>query len=125
MAIAFPITGESAIAIQDGYGIEPSNPIIRTEMEGGPAKQRRRFSQATTAYPIAWIFTQSEFADFETWHKDDIHDGADWFQLMLANGQGVTEQTARFVEPWIATPRGAYQYSVTSKVETRTRPLNT
>ena len=124
MAINFPITGASGIAIQDGYEIQPTNPVIRTEVEGGPSRQRRRFTQAPTTYSITWIFTQSEFAEFETWHKNELYDGVGWFNVALANGQGVTMQEARFIEMWVATPRGAYQYSVTSKVETRTRPLN-
>ena len=113
------------IAVQDGYTLEPVNPVIRTEMEGGPQRQRRRFTQASTFYNIKWIFTLDEFATFEKWHKEDIYDGASWFNnLELLNGQGVTNQTARFIEMWKASPRSGKGMIVSAKIETRTRPLN-
>lgn len=121
MAI-FPAT--LPVALQDGYTLSPENPVVRTEMEGGPARQRRRFTQAATKYSVTWSFSLDEMAIFETWHKNDIYDGVAWFTIDLLNGQGVTTQTARFTEMWKASAKGHGEFIVTGTLETSTRPLN-
>ena len=108
-----------------GYALNPVDPVVRTNMESGPARTRRRFTQAPTFIPVSFQFTESQFAIFEKFHAADLYDGAAWFDnIPLVNGQGVTNYTARFKGSWKAQPRGNKYWLVTATLEVKTRPLN-
>ena len=59
-----------------GYGIEPTDSILRTEMESGGARQRAQFTQTPTRIPVRWRFTMWQFALFESWWKHKAREGA-------------------------------------------------
>lgn len=107
------------------YSLKPVNPVARTNMEGGPARQRRIYSQAPTDIYVTWEFTDSELAIFEKFHKNDIFDGASWFDgITLANGQGLTSYTARFKNMWDSSYIGFDKWAVSAVLEVNERPLN-
>jgi hypothetical protein len=118
----------------EGYGIEPQDGVLRTEMEAGPARQRRRFTQVPSRIPVRWSFTQWEFGIFESWYKWKGMEGAVWFSMDLLGGLGLVTHEARFVgngsSPYKATPtrggpgRGA-RWIVTTTLEIRDRPVLT
>lgn len=108
-----------------GYALNPVDPVIRTDMEAGPTKNRRRFTQAPTDVPVTFKFTEAEFAIFEKFHSVDIFDGVSWFDnIPLINGQGISNYTARFKTMWQATALGNKNWSVMATLEIKTRPLN-
>lgn len=108
-----------------GYGLNPVDPVIRTKMEGGPGRNRRRFTQAPTDIPVSFKFTETQMAIFETFHKNELFDGAAWFDGMpLINGQGVTLSTARFKTMWKGSSLGNKFWQVSATLEVKTRPLN-
>lgn len=39
----------------EGYSIQPSDTILRTEMEASPARKRRRFTQVPSRMAVRWI----------------------------------------------------------------------
>lgn len=81
-----------------GYALKPKRPVVRTAMEGDPARQRRRFTQTSTTIPVSWKLTEAQMAIFETFHQNELLDGAAWFDdITLINGQGVRLYSARFV----------------------------
>lgn len=84
--------------IFDGYEITPDDPNARTDLDG-PARVRHRSSSAPVSIAVAWMFTEAELAVFEAWHKLTIFDGALWFSIDLAGGQGITSMDARFATP--------------------------
>ena len=49
----------------DGMSVEPQDACLRTEMEAGPARTRRRFTQVPTRIPVRWRFGPVDFATFE------------------------------------------------------------
>ncbi|TAN65279.1 MAG: hypothetical protein EPN20_07700 [Magnetospirillum sp.] len=118
----------------EGYGIEPQDGVLRTEMEAGPARQRRRYTQVPTRIPVRWRFTQWEFGIFEAWYKWKGKEGATWFGMTLLGGLGLVEHEARFAgsgnSPYKATPhRGGpdrgVRWIVTTTLEIRERPVLT
>ncbi|OAN64793.1 hypothetical protein [Magnetospirillum moscoviense] len=116
----------------DGYGIEPQDGVLRTEMEAGPARQRRRHTQTPSRIPVRWRFTQWQFGIFEAWYKWKGLEGATWFAMDLLGGLGVVTHEARFVgagsSPYKATPRRGGQgaiWIVTTTLEIRERPVLT
>lgn len=84
------------------YGYRPGENLIRTEMENGPAKVRRRFISVPTDVNVTWKFSRAELATFESFFRNTIYDGSGWFQIKLVNGSGETLCTARFKEPYQA-----------------------
>ena len=114
----------------EGYGIEPMDSILRTEMDSGPARQRRRYTQTPTRMPVRWQFTAWEFAVFESWFKYKAREGGEWFSIDLLGGVGMVGHEARFVgrgsAPYRANPsRGGpddgARWVVTSSIEVRER----
>lgn len=62
----------------NGYGEQPESVLLRTEMESG-AKQARIRSLALVARPVVYDYSNAEYADFKTWHRDTINRGASYF----------------------------------------------
>ena len=116
----------------EGYGIEPQDGVLRTEMEAGPARQRRRYTQTPSRIPVRWRFSQLEFGIFEAWYKWKGKEGATWFSMTLLGGIGMGPHEARFVgsgnSPYKASPqRGGLgqgaRWIVTTTLEIRERPV--
>lgn len=108
-----------------GYGLEPQPAFTRTDMDAGPARQRRRFTQAPTEITVQLVMTREQMAIFEAWFEHRIASGADWFDAPLDNGQGVTTVECRFIEPWRSQPLGLGRHAVTARWETVQRPVMT
>lgn len=66
--------------IESPEGFNRSGPldnVIRSPMEQGPVKSRRRFTAAPRAISGSTdLITDAEVATFETWYRDEIGDGA-------------------------------------------------
>lgn len=107
----------------DGYQIQPQTPTIRTDMDQGPARQRRRFRSAPTLYQVKWVLTEPQLATFESWYHHVILQGASWFDVSLRNGQGMQTVEARFTAPWQASMMGGPHYEVSATLEVRNRPI--
>ena len=57
--------------------------LIRTEMESGPPKQARIKSRVMVTQNIKiYLASKADFASFQSWYKNDITDGADWFDYV-------------------------------------------
>lgn len=107
----------------DGYGITPQASFARTDMDQGPARQRRRFTTAPTHYSVQWVLTEPQLGTLESWCRDQAADGAAWFSISLRNGQGLQVVEARFIEPWKASKLGGMHYQVSATLEVRNRPV--
>jgi hypothetical protein len=71
------------IPLQEGFGLKPVSPLLRTELTSGRARQRRLYTSTPTQATVAWLFTDPEAQLFEAWFRDTIKDGADWFNMPL------------------------------------------
>lgn len=107
----------------DGYSLAPQAAFARTDMDAGPARQRRRFTQAPTEITLEIVLTDNQMAIFEGWFEHHVDSGAAWFYAPMRNGKGVTTVEARFVEPWQSQPLGAELNRISCKWETRNRPV--
>ena len=111
----------------DGYALEPESAVTRTDMESGPARQRRRFTQTPTRIPVRWRMSAVDFATFEAWFRLKLADGAEWFSIGLLGGIGMVSHEARFVGqssvPYKAVPSRGGIWIVTSILEIRERPM--
>jgi hypothetical protein len=89
---AFPTVAHHADSFRELRG----SALARVEMEAGPPKQALKQSRVmvTLAMKLAF-FSKSEFTSFETFFRDTVKNGADWFDFTHPR-TGTTVQ-ARFV----------------------------
>lgn len=106
-------------------GYEPEDTVIRTEMEKGPPRARRRsLAVPPTRYDITWPdFSRLEMDVFEAWHHFTIADGATWFTMSMASGRGITTMECLFVGPWKASLVGENAFRVTAPLLVRNRTV--
>ena len=97
MNIAWPSTLPPPTV--EGYGLSPQEAVLRTDMESGPARQRRRFRQTPTRISVRWMFTEFEFALFEAWYKYHADEGGQWFEITLLGGLGLGLDGRDFIVP--------------------------
>jgi len=109
----------------EGYSIRPEEAIIRTDMESGPARQRRRYTQTPSKITIKWIMSPEQFCLFEAWYKYYAKEGAEWFIITLLGGIGLTEQEARFTQQFEASIISGRLWQITTELEIRDRPTIT
>lgn len=107
--------------VQD-YSVQPGDAILRTEMEAGPARQRRRFTQVPTRVNVRWVMRADQFALFEAWYRWQAKEGGAWFQVSLLGGLGLLAQEARFTRPFQAQLLKGTLWEIRSELEIRERP---
>ena len=107
----------------EGYGVHPGEAIQRTEMEAGPARQRRRYTQVPSRVPVRWTMRGNQFAMFESWYRWHAKEGGEWFTIELLGGIGLSMHEARFTRPFKAIPFRGVKWEVTSELEIRERPV--
>ena len=107
----------------DGYKISPQNATVRTEMETGPARQRRLSASMPTQLSVKWILTRFEMKIFEAWFRHIIFDGTAWFVMSVDNGLGLTETDCRFIGPYTVELAAKGIYNVSATLEVRDMPV--
>jgi len=103
----------------EGYGFKPDENVIRTDFEAGAARQRRRFTAIGKRVRAAFLFDSDALMDtFREFWRDDIEDGAAWFEMGLPLGAGLTTLGVRFVGVYEAHPLGGGLWRVSGEIET-------
>ncbi|EGK71900.1 hypothetical protein METUNv1_01678 [Methyloversatilis universalis FAM5] len=110
--------------VLDGYAIDPVDPVVRTDMEAGPIRRRRRSTNPPTRLNVSWVFSSLQMSVFEAWHKHSLQDGAAAFACPLVNGSGLqTWENVSFATMWKAVPEGPDVWRVTATLEAAERPV--
>jgi hypothetical protein len=124
MSASTPVTWPATLPLPsvEGYGVSPQEAVLRTEMESGPARQRRRFRQTPTRITVRWLFGEYQFALFEAWYKFHADEGGQWFEITLLGGLGLLPHEARFTRQFEARLLPARRWEVKSELEIRERP---
>ena len=122
-----PVTWPATLPLPsvEGYGVNPGEAILRTEMEAGPARQRRRFTQVPSRIGVRWVFRREQFALFEAWYRWQAKEGGEWFLIDLLGGLGLVAHEARFTRQFESRLKNALLWEVTSELEIRERPVLT
>jgi len=95
---------------------------LRTEVEGGPARQRREFTQAPGLYTANFVLSNNDYAYFRGFWKYSILEGANWFEIRLDTGDLLTAgeptpQSARFVGDYSSRRLGFNYWEVEGTLE--------
>ena len=101
-----------------GYRIAPVDPVIRTDLEVGAPRVRRRTAARNDRITLSWVMTAAQFAEFRTWFDTEAAGGAAWFtgSGVLLGDAPATE--TRFAQIWTAEPQGAI-WRVSAELEAR------
>lgn len=110
-----------------GYNLSPADQTVRSDMEVGTARARRRTAARSDQVSGSCIMTDAQMATFRAWWDgtgaDDAHGGTAWIsQLPLAMGNGgLTTPDCRFIGPFSAVllKPGNLLWSVSAKLEVR------
>lgn len=109
--------------MREGYGFTPVSPLMRTNMESGRAKQRRRYLSTPTQVPVTWRFTQpGQCMLFESWFKNTINDGASWFYMKLKTPEGIRFYKCRFIDVFTGPVLDQSDWIYTAELEIWERP---
>ncbi|EJO7683703.1 hypothetical protein NUL40_004216 [Escherichia coli] len=113
------------IPLQEGFGMKPVSPLLRTELTSGRARQRRLYTSTPTQASVAWLFTDPQAQLFEAWYRDTITDGADWFNMPLRSPLGNTDiYVCRFTDIYEGpTIEGGNYWRYTATLELWDRPV--
>ena len=104
----------------DGYGLEPADQVIRTDMEVGAPRTRRRSLADDDSVDVAWKFTDAQMKIFRDWWRTTAAGGAAWFDVNLAvGGGGIQLKEAKFNGKWKSTLLPGMNWHVTAKLEVR------
>jgi hypothetical protein len=92
--------------LEEGLSLEPQDNVIRTAMDAGPKKARRRYTARTVQFTGKQLFDRNEFALFETFYHTVLADGVLRFNFT----DPVTGEAAefRFVKKYTATANEGY-----------------
>lgn len=117
---AWPSTLPPPLA--SGYSLKPVDATVRTDMEAGAARVRRRTNARNDRLSVSWVMTDAQLAIFRAWFDNaaEAAGGAAWFSTSLAIGTtGIVALEARFAGPWQAALLGGLNWSVSAELEVR------
>jgi len=101
----------------DGYGYDDDDDLLRTDMDAGPSRVRRRSTQASSTFVVNSRMTYNQMAFFEAWYKHKIAAGVEPFEIDLAVGAGIVTHTARFIGKPSARHSGPRYWVMSAKIE--------
>ncbi len=107
-----------------GYTLNQQANLLRSEMDSGQARVRRRFKNVPSIIASTWLFTAEQASLFEDFIENTLDGGAAWFEMPVKTPVGMQTGTLRFVESPLeaCTPLSIKLWQYTAKVELKTRP---
>jgi len=96
MAEAWPATVPDGF-MESGYSYKAQSGVIRTNMDTGPAKVRRRFTAVPKNHKGNIILTKAQFATWESWFENVIIFGT--LSFTMTNPHTAASMTVRLVIP--------------------------
>lgn len=103
--------------LADSFGYDEDNDLIRTDMEAGPARVRRRATQTPTVFSVSSKMKHHQLKIWESWFKHKINGGEEWFNVELDTGSGLVEHMGRYVGKCSVRHTGALTWVVSGKIE--------
>lgn len=111
--------------LHSGRSYQLVNPMIRTAMESGRARQRRAFTSVPQGAKISWLFSDIQGQAFEAWWRDQLTDGVSWFECPLDTPMGYMDYTCRFTGVYSGPSRvGPNLWSYSAELELRDRAVS-
>lgn len=120
MTIIYPAT--LPLPQRDAYEIRHVSPFMRSELDTGRARQRRKYTTTPSNIRVKFIFTAQQGITFEEWFNDVLTDGASWFNILLRTESWFEDFECRFMEMYDGPAlKGRDHWEFTAELETRNR----
>jgi len=88
---------ELPLPLQDGYALDtPVDPMLRTPMVSGRARQRLNFDEVPYLINAKWNCDRNQMAFFQGWYARALVQGVEWFKATLLTPIGFKEYECRF-----------------------------
>lgn len=107
------------------YSYQPQAPFVRTNMDTGLARQRRRFISIPSQITVQFTLNQEQLALFEAFCHYDLLDGVCWFTAQIANGMERQGVKARWIGAWKVDLLDAGIWQVSGTLESINLPVAT
>ena len=100
--------------------------ILRTEMNSGRARQRRRFLSVPTTMAATFQISKSNAIILESFYENELKEN-EWFLMKIPTPLGLTEHEVRFINSPMENykPLGAKRWSYQANIEVKKRTLPT
>lgn len=107
-----------------GYGLNQQSNLLRTTMDSGQSRVRRRFKSVPSILPTTWLFTSEQAALFEHFIDEALLGGVAWFEMPIKTPLGIHTGLLRFVESPLenCTTLSPLLWQYKAKAELKIRP---
>lgn len=110
--------------LHSGRSYQLVSPLLRSELASGRARQRRKFTSVPQGARVQWLFNDVQGQAFEAWWRDQLSDGAMWFECPLDTPMGYMDYTCRFTQVYSGPSRvGPNLWSYSGELELRERAV--
>src|SRR5690606_16775741 len=100
------------------------DPLKRSTMASGRARQRREFTSTPTMVTVQWLMSRGQAQLFENWFKWVLQDGAEWMEMPLRMPDGLLDRTVRFTGIYDGPKESGPNYwRFTAELEIRERQV--
>ena len=101
------------------FGAAVSANAIRTKMDSGRIRQRKRFTKNMRQISANWKLTDDQRSLFQGLFSGPLNNGADWFSMSLPLNGGFKTFTVRFVaDSYSEKYDGFLHWNTSAKLET-------
>lgn len=109
--------------LKQGRSYQLVSPLKRSNLVTGRAIQRRGFTDVPMGASVSWIFNDEQARAFESWWRDALIDGSQWFDCPLDTPFGFEEYPARFTDVYSGPTVAGYKlWSYSAQLELNERP---
>lgn len=113
----------NSLAQRGTFSHKPGDANIRTDMDGGPSRVRRRFTNVPQQYQFQVLMTSLEKLVFEGFFANIVNAGADWFSMPVVVGNEYLTSTVRIVKDGVSFSDAGYdKYILSLGIEIRDLP---
>lgn len=98
-AITYP--GSLPVIRASGFQSEYQDPVIRTQMDAGPVKQRLRYTAAPKTFTASIVVDEAEREIFEAWFTETLAFGT--LRFVMENPQTLDPEEFRFTGAYSET----------------------
>lgn len=119
MSEVLPIWPSVFPAPSNNYKVVRVPQVIRSQMDTGLTRTRKRFSINIKTVDLTWEMTDEEFGYFEAWMENyGVSDGAAWFYMDLALGDEMQQTKVRLIGSFSSDWSSAgFYWNVSAKLE--------